>query len=61
MLVPVWLEVWKSEGIEDILVFSHSVCLGVEKCEDRKLFCLVEKINEMIGNKVYVNLLLCPY
>ena len=61
MLEPVWLEVWKSEGIEDNLVFPHGVCLGVEKCRDRKLFCSVEKINKMIGNKVCVNLLLCPY
>ena len=61
MLEPVWLEVWKSEGIEDNLVFPHGVCLGVEKCRDRKLFCFIEKINEMIGNKVCVNLLLCPY
>ena len=61
MLGPVWLKIWKSEGVEDILVFPHGVCLRVEKCSDKKLFFLVEKTNEMIGNKFCINLLLCPY
>ena len=38
------------------LVFPH-VCLvgGGEKWEGKKLFCLVEKKSERIGNVVYIN------
>ena len=44
------------------LVFPY-LCLngGVEKWMDGKLFCLVEIKNEMMKNKVDINLPLYPY
>ena len=43
------------------LNFPH-LCLveDVEKWRDRNLFCLVEMINEILENKVGINLPLCP-
>ena len=32
-------------------------CGGIKK----NFFCLVEKKNEKIENKIYINLLICPY
>ena len=43
------------------LVFSHMCLVGrIEKWGEGKLFYLVEKKNERIENRVYINLLLCP-
>ena len=51
--MEVWkiIEGWKSEMIENILVFPL-MCLvgGVEKCEDRKLFYLVGEKKGKDGN-----------
>ena len=42
--------------------FPYLCLVGrVEKWRDEKRFCLVEKRNEMIENKVCINLLICPY
>ena len=39
------------------------MCLvgGVEKWEDKKLFCLIGEKKERMENVVYINWLLCPY
>ena len=48
--------------IEEILSFlSWSLVKRKEKRRDEKLFCLIEKKNEKIENKIDKNLLLCPY
>ena len=44
------------------LVFSYMCLVGrIEKWGEGKLFYLVEKKNERIENRVYINLLICPY
>ena len=47
--------------IENILISLIFVWLGEEKWKDRKLFCLVEKKNRRIENRVYIYLHLYPY
>ena len=42
--------------------FPHLCLVGrVKKWRDEKLFYLVEKRNEMIENRVCINLFICPY
>ena len=38
-------------------IFPHLCLVGeVDKCRDRKLFCLVKKKNERMENIIYINL-----
>ena len=67
------MEKWKSGRVENCgrmekwedrkdLVFPHLCLVGkVEKQNDGKLFCLVEIKNEIMKNKVDINLPLYPY
>ena len=51
----------KYEDIRDFS-FPRSCLVGkMEKWRNEKLFYLVEKRNGKIENKVYINLLICPY
>lgn len=53
----------KSGKIENVLV--SLICLylvgRVKKWENKKLFCQVQKKNEIIKNVIFINLLLYPY
>ena len=67
------MEEWKSGKVENCgkmekwedrkdLVFPHLCLVGrMEKQRDGKLFCLVKIKNEMMKNKVDINLPLYPY
>ena len=53
------IEKWEGRRV---LVFSHMFLVErMEKQRNGKLFCLVEKKNEMIKNRIGRNLLLCKY
>ena len=44
------------------LIFPHVCLVGkMKKWNDEKLFCLVERKNEMMENEVSINLQLYPY
>ena len=53
------IEKWKDRKY---LIFPHVCLVGeMEKWKDGKLFYLVERKNEMMKNKVSINLQLYPY
>ena len=61
----VWLgdrKLWGNKmgrGWKNWIFFSYCLVGGVEKWNNKKLFCLVEKKNNKIKNVNYINLLSC--
>ena len=51
----------KCEERRNLSFLSWSLVKRKEKRRDEKLFCLIEKKNEKIENKISKILLLCPY